>query len=275
MDIPKIIHQSAPKDTSKWHPLWTECQKTWLNHFESFEYQFWDDERIDNFVREKFPQYLDQFNSCVLQIIKLDISRLMFLYEYGGIYSDMDNYCFKNFYDDLNGYNLFLVERQPWNKERELVTNSLIISSKKNEFILQCIENAFKKLRLYNKHELTESCYDVKINQHLVLEISGPHMVSETFVNYKEKQYIKILNWNEYNPDILKFDNHMKVKHMLTGMWGKNIRDVLIERFKNQTQFVNFHDFMLDDYKNLRSIDIKNYNVNKNYEELVFNVPSN
>lgn len=34
MVIPKIIHQLAPTDITKWHPLWSHCQNSWKNIFQ-------------------------------------------------------------------------------------------------------------------------------------------------------------------------------------------------------------------------------------------------
>jgi mannosyltransferase OCH1-like enzyme len=53
--IPKIIHQTAYSNKNEWHPIWKTCQKSTLKHFKDFEYKFWDDNSLDNFVKEKYP----------------------------------------------------------------------------------------------------------------------------------------------------------------------------------------------------------------------------
>ena len=37
--VPKIIHQTAPRDKTKWNPIWEPCQKTWRLHFPDYEYR--------------------------------------------------------------------------------------------------------------------------------------------------------------------------------------------------------------------------------------------
>ena len=53
--IPKIIHQSAYLNKNEWHPIWKLCQPSVLKNFKDFEYKFWDDDSLDNFVKEKYP----------------------------------------------------------------------------------------------------------------------------------------------------------------------------------------------------------------------------
>ena len=49
--IPKIIHQTAYANKDEWHPIWKHCQQSTLKHFKDFEYKFWDDDSLDNFVK--------------------------------------------------------------------------------------------------------------------------------------------------------------------------------------------------------------------------------
>ena len=49
--IPKIIHQTAPADKSKWHPIWEICQNSWKENFPSpeYSYKFWNDDDLYNY----------------------------------------------------------------------------------------------------------------------------------------------------------------------------------------------------------------------------------
>ena len=50
MPIPKIIHQLAPADKSKWHPVWTICSESWKNVYPSnFQHIIWSDENADDY----------------------------------------------------------------------------------------------------------------------------------------------------------------------------------------------------------------------------------
>ena len=99
--IPKIIHQTAYANKDEWHPIWKHCQQSTLKHFKNFEYKFWDDDSLDNFVKEKYPQIYEEYKNFKCHIFQLDCVRYLLLHYYGGIYIDMDVYCYDNFYDEL------------------------------------------------------------------------------------------------------------------------------------------------------------------------------
>jgi hypothetical protein len=56
----------------------------------SFEYVFFDDTRVKQFVGEEFPQYRDAFDSFRFPIQKYDFFRYLAIYRYGGFYLDLD-----------------------------------------------------------------------------------------------------------------------------------------------------------------------------------------
>ena len=99
--IPKIIHQSAPADKSKWPEIWAKCQKKWKELFPApkYEYKMWTDEDLDALMKNDFPEYYDMYKGYDQNIKRFDIARYFILHKYGGIYADMDYICFKNFYD--------------------------------------------------------------------------------------------------------------------------------------------------------------------------------
>jgi len=69
---------------------------TWKKQ-KGFNYFLHTDESMEAFVNEKYPNILEAYNK--LRIVeKTDLFRLMLVYEYGGIYSDLDTTCNK----DLN-----------------------------------------------------------------------------------------------------------------------------------------------------------------------------
>ncbi len=95
--IPKLIHQTAPSDRSKWPKDWEECQKSWRKHFPGYVYRLWTDEDIDKFMQTRYPTFYDVFKSYDRHIKRVDVFRYFVLYEFGGIYADMDYLCVRNF----------------------------------------------------------------------------------------------------------------------------------------------------------------------------------
>ena len=132
----------APKNDNLWHPYWKKCHPTWKTHFTEPEYEhiLWDDAKINEFIEEKFPDYVTFYYSLPFHIMQLDFARYCILYEHGGIYVDMDYYCFENFYHNLNR-ELFFVESA---SSKEIIQNSLFGSKKNNEHILNIIKKCKK-----------------------------------------------------------------------------------------------------------------------------------
>ena len=162
--IPKIIHQTAPKDKTKWKKEWFECQKSWLKYFPSPEYQYimWTDEDLDNLIKNDFSWFYPFYSSYSHNIRKIDIARYFILYKYGGIYADMDYMCMKNFYN-LLPQNKISISESPY-KNNEHIQNALMISNKLNNFWMYVIEEA-----------------KYRINDPNTLSSTGPKLLSDIY----------------------------------------------------------------------------------------------
>ena len=91
--IPRIIWQTfktniLPKNIA------LQC-KTWVVKNPEYEYNFFTDEDIINFIKTEFPTYLQYYNLLVEGAAKCDLWRLLVLKKYGGVYADLDTICHK------------------------------------------------------------------------------------------------------------------------------------------------------------------------------------
>jgi mannosyltransferase OCH1-like enzyme len=225
--IPKIIHQTGP-DPEKWHPIWKECQESWKNNFPDFEYKFWTDEDIRQLVQENYSEFLDLYDSFTHHICRVDFARFCILHSYGGIYVDLDIYCYKNFYD-LMRKDLYILES--WSEWGEKVQNSLMISSKDNEFWLKCMMFSQFNSNILNENILGKREY--------ILNLCGPKLLSDVLdssVKFLPKELFNPQVKNQFNwgnDDQSKYQNaindfnHQKedekniiTRHYLTGNWG-------------------------------------------------------
>jgi hypothetical protein len=263
--IPKIIHQMAPKDKNDWHPVWEECHLSWKKNFSELEYVhfLWNDEEIDSFVQKIFPKYWNFFNEFPFHIMKLDFARYCILYHYGGIYSDMDVYCYKNFSGDIKNKTCYLLESDG---KREKVQNSLMISTKRNSFIKFCLEECVKNYSVFDK----EINYD-NFGDHCdyVLNTTGPKFLSLSYEK-SNKKMVGILPKEEYNPELLQYSDEIKTRHMLTGRWGKETISYLKEKNIKENPEMNPQDYLVKDYFDFRKIDLKKYKFNKKNIEIFY-----
>jgi mannosyltransferase OCH1-like enzyme len=238
--IPKIIHHTAPKDKDEWHSIWEECRESWIRNFPGFTFMFWSDEDLDNLINESYSNYYEMYKNFPAQIIRVDFARFCILHKYGGIYSDMDFYCYKNFYDFLDK-DLYAVES--WEDWGEKMQNSLMVSVEGHEFWILCMKEIYD-FYSNNLHILTKDIYD-KLEKgsriELILRIAGPKLFDRTINNYKGKGHIlpkelfnpKInlqFNWvadgvnkykevYDYYQDLNSKENQVFTRHYLTGAW--------------------------------------------------------
>jgi mannosyltransferase OCH1-like enzyme len=215
--IPKIIHQTGPEE-QKWHPIWKECSETWKNTFPDFQYMYWTDDDLRNLVKEKYSEFLDLYDNFPYHIMRVDFARFCILHSYGGIYADLDIYCYKNFYDLLKR-DLYILES--WRDWEEKVQNSLMASSANQEFWEKCMYFSGIKFILNQKNNYKE----------YILESCGPKLISkilDSSVKFLPKESFNPIVENQFNQGYekaikdfnnLKDDKNVFTRHYLTSTW--------------------------------------------------------
>ena len=193
--VPKIIHQ-----TWQDHDMPDRLkimQKTVIENHADYEYIFWTDNSIDEFIKVEYPKIWDFYNSFCYKIQKIDFARLLFLYHFGGIYMDLDSYCFKNI-DDILKFPISLtkaIKHQDFSEDYPFILNNAFISSEKqNLFIKTVIENIinFEYENNYEKYYKGYKEYGA------ILKSTGPLMITDSYLNYEFKNMINLLEENFY-----------------------------------------------------------------------------
>lgn len=238
--IPKIIHHIAPENKEDWSPVWTKCRQSWLDNFHDFTFMLWNDDDIDDFVFKHYPEYWKIYESFPRHIMKIDFSRFCILQTFGGIYVDMDFYCYENFYHNLCK-DVVLVGSI---EKREKVQNSLM-ASKSNHLFLDYVLHSLTNQEFYSQ-DVTDQFSRIEIQEY-IKEKTGPIFLSN--INLDS---VQILDPELYNPkfNVMKSSsNHIYTKHMYTGIWGKEV----INRIKEKK--LSFKDH----YESLREINIETF----------------
>lgn len=203
--IPKIIHQTAPANKSKWDKIWTECQKSWFEKFPypEYEYKMWNDKDLDNFIKNDFPWFYDTYINYDVNIKKIDIARYFILYKYGGIYADMDYMCMKNFYHLLPS-NKVSISESPHIKN-EYIQNALMASNINNPFWIEVINESKNRIKMP------------------ILKSTGPQLLSDVY--FLNKNLVHILKKEKFNPSPKskeKFNSDIVyAKHFGSCSWCK------------------------------------------------------
>jgi inositol phosphorylceramide mannosyltransferase catalytic subunit len=93
-EIPKRIFQTwkthtLPETFEKWSNTWKKNNPTW-------EYQLWDDNDNRNFIKNNYAWFLPIYDSFPKEIYRADAVRYFYLYQFGGVYADLDFECVKS-----------------------------------------------------------------------------------------------------------------------------------------------------------------------------------
>ena len=181
MFIPKIIHQiywdfygnnkEIPRE-------WKDYCQTWKEIFPEPEYKhiLWDDKDNENLIREKYPWFLKVFLNYPRNIQRADAIRYFILYEYGGIYVDMDYSVRKNFYHLLDNDKIN-ISQSPYNKKHLM---NCLMASRKKHIGWKKILSSLKKYSNYNS----------------TIESTGPRFLTKNI----DSQIVNILSVKDFNP---------------------------------------------------------------------------
>ncbi len=93
-EIPARIFQTwKVKDTLPDNfAIWS---KTFREMNPAFIYDLWEDADNRRFIEDKFPWFLPIYDRYPAEIYRADAVRYFYLYEFGGIYADMDTECLR------------------------------------------------------------------------------------------------------------------------------------------------------------------------------------
>jgi hypothetical protein len=239
--IPKIIHQIMPSDKNRWHSLWEPCSESWRKQFSGFTFMYWKDDELHTFIEKEYPQFYDTFKSFPFNIMRIDFARYCILHKYGGIYADMDMFCYKNFYEVLSDYDMFLPQSTT---PGCLVENSMIATKPNLEFFIDCAISSEKTFNI-NKHIDAEGIFDNKSAYcSYVTNITGINLLSNVYDYFKDDQSLKIglLDFNLFLGDRNHYSPKLFTRHMCSDSWGGFDREPIdvktFDFYKNYTESV-------------------------------------
>ncbi len=152
--IPKIIHQIwlGPNEIPK---AFESFMKNWKDKHPEWEYKLWTDQNLNSFKFNFLKDYFDKSNNYGQ---KADLLRLEILYQYGGLYVDVDFECLESFEDMNHKYHFYCGIHPP----HKIITpsypleigNALIGSTAEHPIILKTIEFIIQRWnKIYTRKE--------------------------------------------------------------------------------------------------------------------------
>jgi hypothetical protein len=241
MLLPKIIHYLAPTNKADWNKKWFKCNKSWLEKFKAneFEHRYYDFKELELFFSNHYCEYLEFYKNIKLDIVKLDFARFCLVEHFGGMYVDMDVFCFNNFFYDLIGD---VVLFAGWKKLRkkdlleEYVGNYMFASKPKNIFLKNFINNQVELYKKYGDNLSTE--------QYIFFfsPIEFSRFFLENHNNYNNIQYFGDRtehSWlhQELWPHGYGDQNLLKTLHLSTKTWHRSFYKFEEQQKENEKKF--------------------------------------
>ena len=225
MHIPKIIHHIAPADSDSWHPFWHKCRASWQQQFPDYEFVLWNDQDdIDTLVKDHYPQYWNLYRAFPVHIMRIDFARLCMLHRHGGIYADMDYYCYQNFESDLQDHDLYFVENLTEEFTSATVENSLMAAAPDSSFFLNTmnyVQACFIQFRNGFKIDSTTNWRSPRFDYY-INNTTGSGMLSVARESFDPHYSIGHLNTAEFNNRPSSYSHFHKAKHVHTSLWGED-----------------------------------------------------
>ena len=149
--IPRIIHQLW-NDQFVPRPV-VPYMKRWMDQHPDWQYWFWTKESQEKLIRKKYPTYLSLYQGYELEIQRSDMIRFLILYEFGGIYADLDMEVLKPLDDIIQGKPCLLAAATEevatvfLETNETFITNNALIACKPRHRLLKLILEGFFKGR--------------------------------------------------------------------------------------------------------------------------------
>jgi len=202
-------------------------------HNPGYEYLFFNDQDVDEFVREEFPAYYPTFRSFRVPIQRYDFFRYLAIYRLGGFYFDTDVVLSRNLDSLLGEECVFPFERLTWSDylRCELgmdweIGNYAFGAVPQHPFLKAAIENCVKASRNPEWMRAAIRGLPRLLQQELfVIYSTGPGLLSRTFAEYSQiAKHVTILfpadvcdreHWNLFGEYGI---------HLSMGRWRSNRR---------------------------------------------------
>jgi len=202
-----------------------------------FEYLFFDDVQVANFIDTEFPEYRSIFDAFPVRIQRYDFFRYLAVYRLGGFYFDTDVFLASGI-EDLTEYGcVFPFEELTLHRFLRIeygmdweIGNYAFGASARHPFLKEIIKNCVKA----QQHPewvaaMMKSIPRIFRDEFVVFDSTGPGLVSRTLAEYPDAQnQVKVLFPDDVCDPVSWHRFGSYGVHLMGGTWRK--RKGLIRR---------------------------------------------
>ncbi len=137
MAIPKVIYQTFKTQQIPW--LTKLYIKSFMRKNKGYSYEFYDDTRVDEFIRDSFDEEVYKaYSKLQIGAAKADFFRYAILYKKGGIYLDLDSDILVNLDKHLKDEDCAVITREK--NHQNLFAQWALIFEKEHPFLERTIK---------------------------------------------------------------------------------------------------------------------------------------
>ena len=158
--------------------------KSWLNIHPTWQHWFWSEGQARRLIGRKYPQYLDLYDQYPYKINRADVRRYFIMYEYGGVYADLDVESLRPL-DELLELYPCVIAQEP------LVHQVLLYANNASNFAMPALiacrpQHPFLKLLIDELSHYISLAWTLAWNDN-ILQSTGPHYVAHVLRLYQSK----------------------------------------------------------------------------------------
>ncbi len=182
-EIPKIIHQIWSDIYRPLPDFFATLGETWKEQYPGWQYEFWNDQRMEAFIREFYPQHWDIYSRFPFDVQRWDVIRYLILDKIGGMYVDFDYESLEPIDGLIAGKTCcFALEPQSHCdifKRRVMFNNALMLNKPGHSFMKKIVETVFSEKRLM---------YDTSKRDICVFNTTGPWILIDLYESLSEHE---------------------------------------------------------------------------------------
>ncbi len=186
MTIPQQIHQTWKNEQVPEH-LEAYVQ-SWRDHHPDWHYTLWTDDMNRDFIATHYPSFLPVYDRYPSAIQKVDAVRYFILFQYGGIFVDLDFECLRHTGSLLKDA-AFVAGKEPaehaLSHQKEYIISNAFMAAASGAPFLQNICDTLQQNNYYR--------YANEPGFNVILDCAGPFMLSRAYEQYHNKEEVRIL----------------------------------------------------------------------------------
>ena len=140
--IPKIIHQTWKTDELPPIMKYIYNENVKLLKSKGYEFKLWSDKEITELINNYYPDFFEIYSFARTGVQRGDISRIIIIYHYGGIYIDLDVLVMRDFAEliDMSSDNFYIsyeprCQTEALYNDDSYICNAFFAANKNNNFI--------------------------------------------------------------------------------------------------------------------------------------------